>query len=133
MYLLGEGVEKDPETAKNLMRFIEEEEKKAKKGEASSFPVCSTNTPTKDSCGTAPHDSTDCAPALRIGTPQIARSRLHLPLNPPAAVGLELVALQSAPAPAIEALQQVGDGAAHAMRTLLGNRGFATQTAKTEH
>lgn len=40
MYLLGEGVEKDPETAKNLMRFIEEEEKKAKKGDASSFPVC---------------------------------------------------------------------------------------------
>ena len=30
MYLLGEGVEKDPETAANLMHFIEEEEKKAK-------------------------------------------------------------------------------------------------------
>ena len=60
MYLLGEGVEKDPETAKNLMRFIEEEEKKAKKGEASSFPVCSTNTPTKDSCGTAPHATFRC-------------------------------------------------------------------------
>ena len=28
MYLLGEGVEKDPETAANLMHFIEEEEKK---------------------------------------------------------------------------------------------------------
>ena len=28
MYLVGEGVEKDPETAKNLMKFIEEEEKK---------------------------------------------------------------------------------------------------------
>lgn len=33
MYLLGEGVEKDPETAKNLMKFIESEEKKMK-GEA---------------------------------------------------------------------------------------------------
>ena len=30
MYLLGEGVEKDPETAKNLMKFIENEEKKKK-------------------------------------------------------------------------------------------------------
>lgn len=28
MYLLGEGVEKDAETAKNLMKFIENEEKK---------------------------------------------------------------------------------------------------------
>ena len=41
MYLLGEGVEKDPETAQNLMKFIEEEEKKMKKAdEGSSFPVC---------------------------------------------------------------------------------------------
>ena len=39
MYLLGEGVEKDPETAKNLMRFIEEEEKKKQKSENSSFSV----------------------------------------------------------------------------------------------
>ena len=30
MYLLGEGVEKDVETAQNLMKFIEEEEKKMK-------------------------------------------------------------------------------------------------------
>lgn len=33
MYLVGEGVEKDPETAKNLMKFIEEEEKKQKGNE----------------------------------------------------------------------------------------------------
>jgi singapore isolate B (sub-type 7) whole genome shotgun sequence assembly, scaffold_4 len=33
MYLVGEGVEKDPETAKNLMKFIEEEEKKLKGNE----------------------------------------------------------------------------------------------------
>ena len=33
MYLLGEGVEKDPETAKNLMTFIENEENKLKNQE----------------------------------------------------------------------------------------------------
>lgn len=39
MYLLGEGVEKDAETAKNLMQFIAEEEKKTKKDPSSSYPV----------------------------------------------------------------------------------------------